>query len=201
MVGQPPPAGPGDGPTAWFRIVSAGFFDAIGMRLESGRFIEPTDTAATGLVVVVNRALVNRYFGGAHPVGRSLAMGPERTLQVIGVVGDVRHRGLDADPLPQLYLSDQQFPRRQMTLVVEAAGEPSVLSPAIRAAVAAEDPALPVSSIQTMESLIAGSLATPRLLSAVMLMFAGAALLLTVASVSSAPSPVPCCSARSRCPR
>ena len=183
LQGQPEPTEPGTSPTAWYRIVSPGFFRAIGMRLESGRFIEATDAAAAERVAVVNRALASRYFGGASPVGRRIMLGPERPFLIVGVVGDVRHRSLSQDPLPQMYMSATQMPRRQMTMVVRAAGQPALLTPAVRAAVAGIDPGLPLANINTMESLVADSLAMPQLLSGLMLAFAAVALLLAAIGV------------------
>jgi putative ABC transport system permease protein len=183
LEGQPEPTEPGTSPTAWFRIVSPGFFGAIGMRLEAGRFIEPTDMAGTERVAVVNRALANRYFGGVNPVGRRIMLGRERPTLVIGVVADVHHRSLREDPLPQMYLSDSQMPRRMMTIVVRTSREPAALVPGLRAAVAGLDPALPVANVNTMESLVADSLAMPRLLSGLMTAFAGAALLMAAIGI------------------
>jgi putative ABC transport system permease protein len=183
LEGQPEPTEPGTSPTAWFRVVSAGLFRAIGMRLEAGRFIEPTDTAATERVVVVNRALANRYFGGANPVGRRIMLGRDRPTMVIGVVADVHHRSLRENPLPQMYLSSAQMPRRAMTVVVKTSREPASLAPALRAAVAALDPSLPVANVNTMESLVADSLALPRLLSNLMAAFAVAALLMAAIGI------------------
>jgi putative ABC transport system permease protein len=183
LEGRPEPTEPGTSPTAWFRIVSAGFFRAIGMRLEAGRFIEPTDTAATERVVVINRALANRYFGGVQPVGRRIMLGRDRPHMVIGVVADVHHRSLREDPLPQMYLSAAQMPRRQMTLVVRTANDPASVAPLVRSAVTGLDPALPVANVNTMESLVADSLAMPRLLSRLMAAFAGAALLMAAIGI------------------
>jgi putative ABC transport system permease protein len=183
IADRPPPTEPGSAPTAWFRIVSPGFFEAIRMRLEAGRFIEGTDTATSERVAVINRALANRYFGGRDPVGQRILLGPGRSHVVVGVAGDVHHRALSAEPLPQMYLADAQFPRRQMTIVLKAAGDAGALASAVRASVASLDPSLPVFGVNTMESLIAESLAIARLVSLLMAAFAAAALLLTSVGV------------------
>ena len=145
--------------------------------------IEPTDTITSEGVVVINRTMANRYWEGKNPIGSRIVLGGRAAYRVVGIAADVHHRSLVEAPRVQMYLANPQLPRRGMTLVVRTTGDPQTFVPALRAAVAAGDPVLPVANITTLESLVAGSLAIPRLLSTLMVVFAGAALLLAAIGI------------------
>ncbi|MDP1571451.1 MAG: ABC transporter permease [Vicinamibacterales bacterium] len=182
IEGRPEPSSPSEEPVAWVRTVSPGYFRATGMRLEQGRLLEPSDHEEAPRAVVINRALATRYWPDTDPVGTRLRAGPN-AVTIVGIVADVRHRELSQPALPQMYLSMAQWPQGAMTAVIKTTGDPAALAPAVRAAVAAIDPSLPVSGIDTLESLMAGTLALPRLLAMLMLTFAGTALLLAAIGI------------------
>ncbi len=194
IEGQPEPATPADQPIAWVRMVTPAFFGAVGMRLETGRLLEPGDHEQAQRVVVINRAMASRFWpniaatggppsGGVAPVGTRIFIGPNNPVTIVGIVADVRHRDVAQPALPQMYLPMAQFPQSGMTAVVKAAGDPAVLAPSVRSAVTALDPNLPVSFVETLESLMAETLALPRLLAMMLLLFAGAALLLAAIGI------------------
>ena len=177
IEGRPKPSNPGERPVAWVRIVSAGFLRTLGLRLESGRFIEPTDRDGTERVAVINRALANQYWPNNNPVGTRIFAG-DNPVTIVGVVADVHHRSLQEEPRGQMYLPYEQYTGRRMTVVLKSAGEPTALVPVLREAVAALDPNLPLSNVSTMDRLMAESLALPRMLTILMGAFAAASLLL-----------------------
>jgi putative ABC transport system permease protein len=182
IEGRPKPANPGDRPTAWVRMVSASFQRTMGIPVEAGRFLEPTDRENVERVAVINRALANQYWPDENPIGRRIFAG-ETPITIVGIVGDVRHRSLQEAPRGQMYLSYEQFGIRGMTVVLKAAGNPTALVPALREAVAALDPNLPLSSIATMDTLMAESIALPRMITLLMSAFAGASLLLAAIGI------------------
>ena len=193
IEGRPPATEPGQRPTAWYRIVSGGYARAMGLKIEAGRFIADTDREGVENAVVINRTLANRYWPGENPIGRGILNG-DRRFTIVGIVGDVHHRSLREDPLGEMYLSYLQFTSRRQTLVVKTDGSgcgaalqrcdaAAVIVPVIRQQVAAVDPNLPLATVATLESLMADSLALPRMITTLMIAFAVASLLLAAIGI------------------
>jgi putative ABC transport system permease protein len=185
----------GDAPTpesenaaAWYRMVSPGYFPALGTRLERGRMLGETDTAESEAVVLVNEAFVRRYASGRDPLGLVLktvsgGFGPLGTIlakqpRIVGVVGDTRHLGLDREAEPAIFFPARQAPFRNQTVVVRAQGSPLSLAASVRRAVAGVDPGLPLAHLQTLEDHTARAAAAPRLRTSLVSAFASLALLL-----------------------
>ena len=163
---------------AEIRRVSARYFDAMGMALRRGRGF---DAIAADAVVVINEAMARRFFAGADPIGRRLQIedGPLRVREIVGVVGDVKHFGLDVAAPPEMYLSHLDRPWPSMTLVVRAAADdPGALLPGIRAELAAIDKNLPAANVKTITQYLAGSVARPRFIVRLLGLFAVVALTL-----------------------
>ena len=115
----PPP--PGQGPTAAFAAVTPGYFRTIGIEVVSGRGMEAGDHAEAPYVAVVNRAMVNRYFPGQDPIGQTVRILGPRPRTIVGVVPDIRQRGLDRAPEPEIYVPHAQSPLGGMFLVIRTA--------------------------------------------------------------------------------
>ncbi len=164
IVGRPAPAAMEDRPTARAQIVSAGYFPAMGLRLVDGRWLTRLDETTGADVVMVNDAFARQYLEGSA-VGQQLG-GPGGTQEIIGVVADVRHRGLDSEPTPELYSSYTQARRGLFqggtTLVLRTLGDPLRVVPFLRDAVLEIDPTLPLDDVMTMEARLATSVAQPR---------------------------------------
>jgi putative ABC transport system permease protein len=148
-----------------YRPVSDGYFETTGMPLIRGRSFDAADRHGAPLVVVINQSMARTYWGTQDPVGERLRFvdGPEwRTI--VGVVGDVRHAGLDGDVRPELYVPFGQAPAPEATpaIVVRSSVDAATLTSAIRSAVAAADPSLPLDRIVTMDELVASSVGQPR---------------------------------------
>ena len=170
---RPLPAG-GTRRRADWQVVTPGYFQAMGMRLLRGRGIEDADQANTPGVVVINQALANKYWAGEAPIGKRFILGGRAgpgEVTIVGIVGDVRHTSLASAPEPEMYLAHTQFRfwggggiLRSLSLVVRTAAEPSTLTRAVRAEVAAFDPQLPLGTFRTMEEVRGESVSQPRFL-------------------------------------
>ncbi len=163
IAGAPEPA-PSDRPEAELRAVGVGYFEAMGIELGEGRLLDHGDDGTAPRVVVVSRALADRYFPDEHVVGRQVERGDE-VHTIVGVVEDVTQFTLDQSPTPTMYLPNEQAPewmRASPVLVVRVEREASAMMPVLRTAVRAIDPAIAISSVRTMRSVIADTLVLPR---------------------------------------
>jgi putative ABC transport system permease protein len=171
--------GLGKDPLIAFWQVSAGYLDTMRTPLISGRFFNEHDIARAAPVLIVNESAANHFWPNQNPLGKHIA--GSRDLiprEVVGVVGNAKISALNAADADQLYVPLEQFPYSTMTLVVRSAGASEPLVAAVRAKVAEVDATLPVSGILSMEEVIAGSVAQPRIITQCVSVFAGFALLL-----------------------
>jgi putative ABC transport system permease protein len=183
VEGQPaPPAG--DENTINYQVVTPDYFRAMRMPLVAGRDIAASDGARAPGVVVLNESAARRYFAGESPVGKRVALGGDATpLTVVGVVGDVRQRALDAQPKAEAYVSYLQSPFGFMGVAVRTAGDPSNLIGAVRGAVAVVDPQVSSGNVHTMRELMSESLARQRSTSLLAGAFSLVALLLATVGI------------------
>jgi putative ABC transport system permease protein len=180
IEGEPPTA-PGEEPGADVRAVDPGFFGAMEIPLIRGRGIESGDRAGLPRAVVVSQTFVARYLAGGNPIGRRIHMewGDTLVATVVGVVGDIKHTGVDSVVSPTVYWALPQFPRGFMTLVVRTADEPMRLGNALVAQVRALDPDQPVADIKAFDEWLGGSVARRRFSLLLLGGFAALALVLT----------------------
>jgi predicted permease len=172
---------------AEYRRVTGGYFAAMGIPLLRGRTFGPGDTADAPHVALVSRALAEKYWPNEDPVGKRILFGnmdgDERPLEVVGVVGDVRDRGLDRDVRGTVYASALQRPRSwSLTFVARAEADPAALAPAMRAALAEVDPNVPA-TFRTVDEVFASSLESRRFSLLLFAVFAGVALALAVTGI------------------
>jgi predicted permease len=183
------PVAEGDvSPRADWQAVTPGYLEAMGIALLRGRLLDDRDGAEAPGAVLVSRTTADRYWPGQPALGERFVLGGGAgpgEVTIVGVVEDVAHDELRAGPTAQMYLSQAQFrfwnsgdPVRSMDVVVRSEGEPADLAPLLRAEVRALDPSLPVSSVRTMEEVVAASVAQPRLLASLVGAFAAMALVL-----------------------
>ncbi len=178
-----------DAGSAYYRIVSPGYFEAMSIPLLQGRAIEAQDGEASPDVAVVNRTLVDRFFPGEDPIGRRIQTGGmdrhgQEWVTIVGVVGDVRHRGLDRPAVPEYFLSYPQRGDRltSTTLVIRTEGDLASITPAVRQRVAALDPNVPA-VYATMNSRLSDSLADRRFMMLILAGFAAAGLALALVGI------------------
>jgi putative ABC transport system permease protein len=198
-----PPARPGEETSTRYRIVSSGYFEALGIPTLRGRTFQPADArAAVPLIrwfqqqrfpphydesqappaAVINATMARDIWPGEDAVGRRFTVLFSPPITVIGVVADSRNATLGDEPVAEFYLSHLQEPQTRMSLLVRAAGDTPIL-PAVREIVARLDPKLPIASVRTLEEVVDTNLALHRFISAMMGGFAAAALLLMAAGL------------------
>ena len=167
---------------AYFRPVGAGYFQTLRIPLLKGRVFEQQDDAGHPLVAVVNEAFVRRHLPGEEPLGRKVRMyGSPR--EIVGVVRDVRFRGLAEPPLQTVYLPFRQNPMSECSLIVKTNVEAASLAEAVRGEIHAIDPELAVYGVATIEEALSDSLAFRRFLMTLATVFAAMALLLASAGL------------------
>jgi predicted permease len=147
-------------------MATPGYFDTMGITRLAGRDIG-NESPTAPKVTVISRALVQRLFGGQNPIGRQIMDG-DVPYRVIGIVGDVKSRTLGEDLRPAMYRSLQQSVADDpaflgYTLLVQTAGDPAALAPAVRGAVRALDPNMAVFHVETIEEHLRDALILPRL--------------------------------------
>ncbi|MDP2051984.1 MAG: ABC transporter permease, partial [Acidobacteriota bacterium] len=171
-------------PTMDVRVASDQYFNTIGIPLVSGRAFNPLDTDQSLSVVVINRSMA-RYWEGADPVGSRISVDRgQNWFTVVGVVGDVKQFGLAQETVAQVYQplaqTRQGFAGQ---VLVRTAGNPAAFGNTLRSVIHSVDPNQPVEEVQTLDDLRSEALAAPRLTATLLAVFAGLALLVTLAGI------------------
>jgi len=168
--------------TAEFRTVSPDYFDIMGITVVRGHGFESGDTFNTPPSIVVDLAFADRYFAGQDPLQKRVRIGtnPQNPMRkIIGVVGNVRHRGLDAVPQPTMYANYHQFGAGiDVTFAVRPSGPFEGVARAATEAIHSVDPELPIYAAEPMVQIVADTVAFRRLLTLLIIIFGGAALAL-----------------------
>ena len=180
-----PPLPPSEGTSANWYSVSPGYFKAIGIPLVKGRLFADTDGAESPRVALINETMARKIWPGADPIGQGLRMGIDSDVvrEVVGIVGDVRHYGLDQPVTMQMYEPLRQRPVSGATFLLKAAVDPGSLAPAARRTVLAVDPEQPVSDVQTLREMVALTMAQRRFTLLLLSVFAGTALVLAAVGI------------------
>jgi putative ABC transport system permease protein len=180
IEGRAAPAA-GQEPIAYATVATTDYFRAMGIPLRRGRLFTPFDNRDAPPVVMVGETMAERFWPGEDPVGRKITvrfLGEQKTREIVGVIGDVRHTGLDSEPRPELFLPHLQEPYGSMTYIVRTGGDPLTLLPAVKREVWAVSRTQPFSSVATMEQLVSRSLGERRFSLLFLLTFAAIALAL-----------------------
>ena len=180
---RPEPAR-GAEPSAQSNRADPHYFRTMGIPLLRGRVVTEQDGPEAPPVVVINQAMARRYWPDRDPVGQRLRFPDANvTVTIVGVVGDVKHHGLDEPTTSQIYTAYAQNPHIFATLVVRTAADPMGLAGAVRQAVWSVDGDQPVWKVRTLESLLDRSVDFRRFLMVVLSCFSGLALLLTAVGI------------------
>ena len=139
--------------------VSPGYFQAMGIKLLSGRFFDERDAEGTPQVVILDQSLARALFPTQDAVGKRIRM-EDSWPTVVGVVADTHHLGLSQRVTPELYTSYLQGPSGFMDIVLRTSSDPLSQAPALRNAVLAVDRGLPLANVKTMEQRVGESLST-----------------------------------------
>jgi putative ABC transport system permease protein len=177
--------GPGDGPTrAHPRPVTTNYFKAIGSRVREGRAFLSSDTSASTPVAIINETMAKRYWPGRSAIGGRVRFTDQDTWrEVVGIIGDVKHWGLDAPVNPELYVPTSQFPAFAQTFVLLTNSNPLALVPIAQRHIRDLDPNLPLFQVRTMEEVAARSVERRRWTMTLLGVFAVLALVLAAAGI------------------
>jgi putative ABC transport system permease protein len=156
-----------DRPNAGIRVVTPDYFQTMSIPSLKGRSFTEQDRDNTAKVIIVNEALASRYWPNGDAIGKRLGFfeddpGKQVWREIVGVVGNVRHKALEIEVTAEVYFPYKQLPRNFMNLVVRSASDPSSMVPAIRNQVLSVDKDQPVSDIMTMDQRVARSVASTR---------------------------------------
>ena len=176
--------GLGKDPLTALRQVSPGYFDTVKTPLLQGRVFNERDNATSPMVAIINQSLADRYWPGKNPLGKHVANSRDKIpREVVGVVANVKFDALSVADSEEIYVPLEQIPGPVTTLIVRSPGDSQALVSGVRGKLAEIDPTLPVTSIASMESIVASSVAQPRVLAQFVGVFAGFALLLAAIGI------------------
>ena len=197
VEGRPAPASLSDVPNVQYRQITPGYFRAMKATLRQGRFFTDQDHPNDLLVAIVNETLARRFFPQGDALGKRVALFPPEPLMppewrpryapslmtIVGIVADLRTRGLETDPDPELYAPVAQAGMQtqySFYVVARTGGEPLSQTHAVETAIHGLDKNLPVASVMTMDARLGNSLAQRRFSLFLLGLFAGLALFLAV---------------------
>jgi predicted permease len=179
------PVAKGDEPDAPVTIVTPDFFRTMRIPMLSGRAFLTTDDSKAPAVIIINQAFARKYFPGEDPIGKRMKPGlgdgimNEPMREIIGVVGDVKRKGITAEMPAQYYLPFKQAIILDPTVVLRTAGDPLSLIGPLRAQLAQVDSNVPLFDIKTLDDYVSLSAAQPRFQTVLITFFAAMALLLS----------------------
>ncbi len=186
IEGQPPPR-PGEEPILWHRSVNRDYFRTMQIPLRRGRLFTEQDRRGSQGVVIINEAMARRFWPGEDAIGKYLGKGGAEWLEIVGVVGNVRHQDLTREPMVEVFFHYPQNPPPRATLAVrgdpKVFRDPMLLGPAVGRAVAAVDKDQTLVRTGTMLQIVSGRLAPQRLTAGLIATFAGLALVLAAVGI------------------
>jgi putative ABC transport system permease protein len=181
-----PPAEASHEPIADIRIVDGNYFRTLAVPLRAGRTFTDSDTAGAPRVMIISEEMARRHWPHENPIGRRVTMkdwGPPLTGEIVGVVGDVKADGLDSATRPMIYWPYPQFPNIFNNLVIRTEDDPTRIIATVKNQIWSVDREQPLSRIQTMEEVIAGSVAPRRFNTLLLGIFAALALALAAVGI------------------
>ena len=179
-------------PSASLRIVSTDYFKTMRIPIRLGRVFDARDTAASPEVVLINERTAQRFFAGVNPIGQQIRVSAQIARRgrtgpktIVGIVANVKYRGLDEDTPAEIYLPYDQHQVDAFTVAVRTATDPLAIVPSLRRNVAGLDPLLPLANIKSLASLVDASVVARRFIMIVFLSFASVAATLAAIGVYS----------------
>ena len=182
-----PPFPPSEQIEATTDVVSPEFFQTMRVPLVRGRFLDTRDRDGGARAILINETFANRYWPNQDPIGKQMVFGTpgERNpwITIVGVVGDMRRRGLHQGARLETFFSTTQNAGRNMQLLVSTDGDPMALVAAVRSEIRALDRSAPVTAVGTVDSLVGESLSIRRFQAWLLAMFSMLAVLLASVGV------------------
>ena len=180
IEGRPRPQSASETPVTWYRLVTANYFDTMGMPLRRGRGFETREAARS---VIVNESMARKYFPDVEALGRRIRFGDSEWFTIVGIVADARVRGAREAARIETFIPYWQFPEPGMNVLLKTAGDPSLLAGPLRQAVAGIDRNVPVQGITSLEEIVGQSIEQPRFFASLSAAFAVLALVLAAVGI------------------
>jgi hypothetical protein len=175
------------GPEVEHRVATSDYFATMGIPLRAGRIYDAHDDPSAGTVVLINDTMARMYWPGESAVGKRIRLGANSDqrpwITVLGVVGDVRHFGLDVDPRPEIYRPYAVNPLNAPILVIRTDSDAAALAQTLSAQVRSIGSDVPTYNVFLMQQLVDRSTAQRRFVMFLLAGFAGCALLLAAVGV------------------
>jgi putative ABC transport system permease protein len=173
ILGHPEGADEGN---AQVRSITPGYLEALAIPLKAGRRFAPEDTETSARVAIISETAARRFWPGENPLGRQLRVHVNERIkaprEIIGIVGDVRTRGMELDPVPVVYVPHTQYGPESMTVVVRTEGDPLSVVPQLRTAIKTIGSGVALGTPLTMEALVSANVAQPRFRTLLLSIFA-----------------------------
>ncbi|HVD93338.1 MAG TPA: ABC transporter permease [Vicinamibacterales bacterium] len=188
IPGRPPVGTPDRPPVIEYRVVTPGYFAAMGIPVRRGAEFTARHSQTDRPVVLINETMARQFWPNENPIGVTINLGMDRknlVREIVGVVGDVRSASLRTPPVPEAYVPHAQIPADAMGIAVRTEGEPGALLAAVRQRLAAIDPDIPIVRPQTMNAVLDASTGSMRLSSMLTSVFAVLAALLASVGIYS----------------
>jgi putative ABC transport system permease protein len=192
------PSAPGDVPQTGWRAISPDYLQTMSIPLRRGRYFSGLDHEKASGVAIINETMARRFWPNEDPLGKRIKLGgPQRPypwMEIVGIVGDVKHDGLDAPVGPEMYLPYAQTPFSQMpaglrfpamSLAARSGSDHDSLAAAMRAEIRALDKDQPVTNIRTLDLVLADSISQQRFYLLLLTFFASVALILAAVGLYS----------------
>jgi len=189
-----PPDRPAERKITDVAMATPGYFAAMGIPLVSGRDFTDRDGSGAPVVSIINQEFAKRFFPNENPIGKRISLGWDAdtgsaggnmTLggEIIGVVANVKRRGLSEEVIPETYASYMQPTFSNFSVVVRSTADPATAIAAIRAQMRELDPDLPLSELRQLKELVSQSVSRPRFYTMVLGVFAAIALVLAAVGI------------------
>ncbi len=170
------------------RSINPAYFNVLGMQLLRGRAFSEDDNRAGRLVAIINETMARRYWPNEDPLGKRITFDETEEKkpiwrEIVGVVNDVKHQGLNKPPLAEVYYPYAQRPEATVYLAVRTTTDPKGLAAAVRSQVFSQDAEQPISGVETMEERITTFMAPDRMITLLLGLFAALALALAAIGI------------------
>lgn len=183
IAGAPSPAD--DPPDTDYRVVTSGYFTALGIPIERGRTFEERD-GPDAPAVIISRTAAQRYWPDREPLGAQVRLGSSPWMTVVGIAGDARYFALDEpgdNVRPMMYVPHRQMPGVPLTILVRTSGAPAALAESLRTTLRQEAATRPITRIDTMAALLAEASSPQRFATTLLVVFAWMAAALAAAGL------------------
>jgi putative ABC transport system permease protein len=176
------PLPPGQSLVADFRRISPLYLNTMGIELRKGRLLSDRDVRDAPLVILIDETLARQYWSNENPIGRRMRLWGE-FREVVGIVSQVHHYGLEKEPEPTIYAPYEQMPNKAMALAVRTTMATEAVVKAVKKAVWAVDPGQPVFQIRSMDQYFSLANTAPRISTILLGVFAGVSMLLAALGI------------------